>query len=694
MPELKGKDAAPGTGLGPRKPIRRQIQKIVMLITLAALLFTSAVGFFSMLRIRNESEKSLKNQLEQNLTNLADSKAAVADAELSKYAGYIRSSAEIAKRLYSRTARVQPKPVWPPNSWNQGVFSLQRFLARPDIKLEDVEEELGRLGNLEPLWRQVMEIENGVITDIYIATESGLQISYNKTSAMFAEPGQKEVYFNYYASNWYVLARDTGDLCFTGVYPDSYDRGLTITCAAPVDRNGEFVGVVSMDILIEDLQKKVLDSSLGTEGGVFLVDGTGRIIGGIQDTEKIHSIHEEELGMQDVADQILSGKPGLVLGKNGVYFAHSPVRLPGWTVCVAMRQDVVTDPLNEMNRSILSAIMMFALAFLGVSAAVTLLVWVYSRSITYPLSELKKDVETISGGDLSYRAKVRVNDEVGDLAQAFNSMSESLAQYIENLTAVTAEKERIGAELSVAAKIQADMLPREFPPFPDRKEFDLYAMMDPAKEVGGDFYDFFLTDEDHLAMVMADVSGKGVPAALFMVISKTMLKNRAQEGGSPAEILMDVNRLLCVGNDEELFVTVWLGILTISTGELRTANAGHEYPAVTGEDGRFFLQKSRHSPPLAVMEGIRYREETLFLKPGDRLFVYTDGVTEAFSSKDETFGEERLVAALNQNHPSPEELVTSLHQEIELFAADVPQFDDITMLCLNYLGPAETNTEA
>lgn len=285
-------------------------------------------------------------------------------------------------------------------------------------------------------------------------------------------------------------------------------------------------------------------------------------------------------------------------------------------------------------------------------------------------------------------------DEVGGLYRSIRRMEADIYAYIDNLTAVTAEKERIGAELGVATQIQASMLPCIFPAFPDRDEFDIYATMTPAKEVGGDFYDFFLVDPDHLAMVIADVSGKGVPAALFMVIAKTLLKNCAQAGVSPKAVLEKVNDQLCENNEAEMFVTVWLGILEISTGSLTCANAGHEYPALKRADGAYELVQDKHGFVLAGMEGSRYREYELELWPGDTLFVYTDGVAEATDAHDELFGTDRMLAALNRHASAlPEELLPLVKRDIEAFAGDAPQFDDITMLSLRYRGPAREGSE-
>ena len=292
------------------------------------------------------------------------------------------------------------------------------------------------------------------------------------------------------------------------------------------------------------------------------------------------------------------------------------------------------------------------------------------------------------------RADIHTGDEMEVLSDALNAMFDDTRRYMTNLLSVTAEKEKIGAELNVATQIQADMLPRIFPAFPDRREFDLYAFMHPAREVGGDFYDFFLIDEDHLCMVIADVSGKGVPAALFMVIAKTLIKNQAMMGDDPADILGKVNEQLCEGNEAMLFVTVWISILTISTGKGIAANAGHEHPVIRRAGGSYELVVYRHSPAVAAMEGMRFRQHSFELHPGDRLFVYTDGVPEATNAENELFGNERMLDVLNsQPDRKPHALLETMKREIDVFVGEAPQFDDITMLCLDYFGPGREQKE-
>ena len=254
------------------------------------------------------------------------------------------------------------------------------------------------------------------------------------------------------------------------------------------------------------------------------------------------------------------------------------------------------------------------------------------------------------------------------------------------------ENERIGAELALATRIQANSLPKEFPPFPDRKEFELYASMTPAKEVGGDLYDFFLIDDDHLALTIGDVSGKGVPAALFMMLGSALIRNAAMNQTSPGKILTLVNQQICARNPEEMFITVWMGVLEISTGLLTAANAGHEYPALKQPDGSFELMKDRHGVVIGAMDVARYRDYTIQLTPGAKLFVYTDGVAEATNSSEQLFGTERMIEALRKfEDGTPEEVLRSVRGSVDAFVGKAPQFDDLTMLCIQYLGPEKSS---
>ncbi|MER2053928.1 MAG: PP2C family protein-serine/threonine phosphatase [Clostridia bacterium] len=245
-------------------------------------------------------------------------------------------------------------------------------------------------------------------------------------------------------------------------------------------------------------------------------------------------------------------------------------------------------------------------------------------------------------------------------------------------------------ELSIATNIQTDMLPNRFPAFPDRTEFDLFARMDPAKEVGGDFYDFFMIDDDRLAVVIADVSDKGVPAALFMMSAKIIINYCAQSGGTPGEILTEANAELSKKNKHKMFVTVWMGILELSTGMLTCTNAGHEYPVIRGQDGVFRVFRDKHGIPVAAMPKMKYRDYELRMEPGDAIFVYTDGVPEASNEKGDMYGMERLEETLNRlAGENPEGILRGIREDVDQFVKDAKQFDDLTMLCLEYRGPSD-----
>ena len=284
------------------------------------------------------------------------------------------------------------------------------------------------------------------------------------------------------------------------------------------------------------------------------------------------------------------------------------------------------------------------------------------------------------------RLDIHTRDELEDLSRIMADMEETISEHEKQIKTITSQEERVKTELDMAGRIQRSMLPQTFPPFPERKEFDIYASMKPARMVGGDFYDFFLIDEDHLALLIADVSGKGIPAALFMMISEVIIKSCAMLGKSASEILTKTNEGLCSDNKVEMFVTVWLGILEISTGRITAANAGHEYPALM-KDGRFSLLRDRHGFVIGGMDAMTYPEYEIRLEPGDKLFLYTDGLPEASDRDNRMFGKDRMLAALNRDPKAPPRaILEAVRHDVDGFVGDAEQFDDLTMLCLDYYG--------
>ena len=363
---------------------------------------------------------------------------------------------------------------------------------------------------------------------------------------------------------------------------------------------------------------------------------------------------------------------------------------PAGYVGVDILMNEVMEDLHSFAWQMVSLMNSLMIVFSGI------LIFISSKTISGPIRSLSAAAEKLveeeqaretTDTEIFKQLTIRSNDEIGELYHSLSQMEQDMNAYIRDLLSFTAKNERITTELSLATEIQMAMMPHIFPPFPDRPEFDVYATVTPAKEVGGDFYDFFLIDDDHLCLVIADVSGKGIPAALFMMVSKIILQSCAMLGRSAAEILTKTNEALCSNNQAEMFVTVWLGVLEISTGKLTAANAGHEYPGLKAANGSFELVKDKHGFVVGGMEGAKYQEYELQLEPGAKLFLYTDGVPEATDAAKQMFGVERMLAALNEEPDgTTEQVLKNVSNAVSGFVKDAEQFDDLTMLCLEYKG--------
>ncbi|MBR5091602.1 MAG: PP2C family protein-serine/threonine phosphatase [Ruminiclostridium sp.] len=363
-----------------------------------------------------------------------------------------------------------------------------------------------------------------------------------------------------------------------------------------------------------------------------------------------------------------------------LYLAVSPVFIDGelrYILCVEYDWSSFAHIMNvNLNYMVLWGV-------IGLLVTNLLLIFFIYLKAVRPMVKVNAGVRQYmedknSAAAVNNMSGIKAKNEVGRIAGSFSELVVEIDRYTEEILTLTGERERVEAELDLAAKIQNDMLPKVFP---DRPEFDMYASMTPAKEVGGDFYDFFLIDDDHLGLVIADVSGKGVPAAMFMMMSKMLVKNYAMTGMSPAEVLNKTNTSICENKKNKMFVTVWLGILEISTGKLTAANAGHEYPSVRHPDGSFELLKDKHGFVIGLRKNKTYTEYEIELKKGSTLFVYTDGVPEATNGDNELFKTERMLEALNKEpDASPEKLLGNVHTAVNDFVGEAPQFDDLTML--------------
>ena len=704
-----------------RKVILTTLAFSLLTLILSTFTFLSAIQFIRFSAVRSSEElgesasitssEAMMQKLEESILAQAQDKALLAEQKLAAYSDSILFAASYANSLFQGAEEYPVREVERPLRENAGKWVMQRTLANPRISYEDVRDENCLLGNMQDVFEPIVKNNDNVAT-IYLGTESGLLISYDPNSDSGELEG--ESYYEYRGNGWYNDARNTDSYLFTDTYQDGYGRGLTITCTAPVrDASGHFLGCVAIDILMDELNSSMVNDGIITPVVAVLIDDTGNYIAG----KNVDSLSEnmgnifdegEDPSLRQAGKEILARKDGVVAvgeGEDAEYIAFSRIDSTGWILCIKSPVTTVIQPaiairdsIDQNTSNVVSSVMEGIKTVIQYclleSALLLLLVTIfagrYSRRISDPLKKLEKDVRQISEGNLDNRTDVFTDDEIGSLANSFNYMTDSLQQYIADLKTVTAKEERIAGELATAKNIQASMLPRDFDGFSDHRRFELAASMDPAKEVGGDFYDFFWVDKDHIALVMADVSGKGVPAALFMVIAKTLIKNRTLMGGNPGAILEDVNNQLCEGNEAELFVTVWLAIIDLSTGKGLAANAGHEHPALMCCDGQYQLVIYRHSPVMAAMEGIPFRDHSFELHPGDKLFVYTDGVPEATDAQEKLFGTDRMLEALNQDPgASPKETLVNVRRSIDAFVRDAEQFDDLTMLCLQYKGGGE-----
>ena len=501
--------------------------------------------------------------------------------------------------------------------------------------------------------------------------------------------------FQFLALDWYKQPKLTGKKVWTEPYFDAGSGEMLMTsCSIPFFEMGgdnrHFRGIVVADVSLDWLTEIVASIKVLKTGYSFLLSKNGTMlthpVKEMIMKETIFSIAESQHNqtLRDIGRKMVRGESGFTpyTDTRGVksWMYYAPVASTGWTLAVVFPEAELFAEVRSLTTTV--ALMGFV-GILLLAAAVALI----ARSITAPLHVLADATEAVAAGNFDAELPpVRSEDEVGKLTQAFSAMNSALKEYIKNLTEITVAKERIQSELDVATDIQASLLPRLFPAFPDRPEFDIFASMDPAKEVGGDFYDFFFIDDNNLCFLIADVAGKGVPAALYMMVAKTLLKSEGQRLGEPDQILSYVNNVLAADNDSCMFATVFCAILNIKTGEVRYANAGHNPPLIIDSSGiRYLAVKSGFV--LGPMEDTTYETERLTLQPGDTLFLYTDGVTEATNFADELYGEPHLLNAL-QSGPKENlvEMIHNIRNEVSRHANGAPQSDDVTMVAVQYRG--------
>ena len=636
-----------------------------------------------------KSSEALLDQAEKMLQVMVNSSADNFNLLFYRVNQQIHTVAGMVNYIYCHSELYQGALPPTPQETENGVLMGRGVIVNGVEPTDDLKEDLGQLTGVDAVLSNLWGTEK-LLRSVIIGTEDGLFYRYSDYNDF-------NIYYDHRNRSWYQEAMaHPGEVVWSDKYTEAYGNEV-VTCSMSFNgEDGRPKGVVSMDIAISTLVAQ-LESSYEEGNFALIVNGKGEMIA-------CPSVVSEEYfrieGRQEVLDDMMAGGSGVdivLVNDKYEYIAYAPVNETGWSFAAVVSFDSVTEPAVEaaeeiaaesaeakesMEELVMGLRQRYINVFIVCTALIVMISITLTEMIRRPIDRLTYGVQRMGQGNLDFKLDVVGKDEIAELGRAFNKMAEDLKKHINDLSAMLEEKHRNKAELDVATQIQTDLLPSTFPAFPERKEFDIYASMDPAREVGGDFYDFFFIDEQHLALVIGDVSGKGIPAALFMMEAKTLIKNVAEWESSPAAILEHVNRQLCENNQANMFVTVWMGIVDVTTGHMRCANAGHEYPMLRTAGGLFELHKDKHGMALGCMDGLKWKEQEYDFAPEDAIFIYTDGVAEAKNASDEFFGTDRTQEALNtQADGTPRELLKRVHAAVNTFVDGADQFDDLTMMC-------------
>ena len=646
----------------------------------------------------------------RSMESMANRETKILDVLFSSVRARVTLLAEYAEAVFAN-------PDSPRRAYSAPDLAMDGQLTAHVLIADGVEETeiADRLGVAAGLSDVMISLCDAFNTDgIYVGLAEGAFLRASREVSGWFVDGELKSY-DPRTRDWYIRAAEAGGLIFNANLADAATDEFCVECAMPVyGPDGTLRAVVGADLYRNEIESAMQGVA---QDGTYraVIDENGHVI--YSPNESVFQAYSnasdkdlresENRELAALVTRAMEGRTGVelvTLGDNRYYMMAQPMESVGWILLSAYSQEAIDQPvvaLRATNDRIqreaadsyreqaghaktTTIVLLAVLLVLALGGAMLL-----GKRIVKPLNTMTRRIASISEENPEFRMEdaYRTGDEVEALAESFAALSHRTVQYVEEVQRVTAEKERINSELTMAKEIQGSQLPRIFPPYPDNPHFDLYASMIPAREVGGDFYDFFMVDGDHLAMVMADVSGKGVPAALFMMIAKTLIKNRLQSGENLEAVLANVNNQLMEGNAAGMFVTAWVGVLTVSTGEGVAVNAGHEHPILKRAGGKFELIRYRHSLSMAVMENARFHAHRFELHPGDTLFVYTDGVMEATNRANELMGEQRMLDALNSDPDAdPKAMLDHMKQAIDAFVDGAEQFDDITMMGLKYNG--------
>ena len=714
-----------------RLSIKKQVLYLVLGCSILTLFVAGGIALYGLFDIKSDavqvgkeigntaaekSSEALKKITLAGLTGLVHERSNRIDVFFDDMIWEVKVLSNEMNNILQNPQDYSSRRVFEPDRMNGGKI-IPQLQYRDGVNRAALAEEIGLTANIQDFQIRFFD-DDDTVGGIYVASVNGFNITVDKSSDRRVDENNNPVANDYSGRSWYQKAMQEQKVCFSDIFVDARGRGFGISCAAPYYNSaGEIAGIVGEGKFLATISKIVKQTTIGDSGIAFVMNNkTGQILFTSKDEgifkrdgdenfdNDISLFDNEDAALVAVTKKMAAGETGLDLVKiDGVscYLAYTLLKNEDWSFGVAIREDEVTAPadLNKevieqstenfvsvLNNSIKMMIFAIIAAFVVIIALIPLAGKKVAEAVTKPLMILTDGVREIASGNLDKKLEIHTGNEIEHLAVCFNAMTDELKTYMENLTKITAEKERIATELNVAKDIQQGMLPKNFD-F-GRKDFEIFATMNAAKEVGGDFYDFYLLDENHLAITVADVSGKGIPASLFMVISKTVLKNFATFATNPDDfsaVVACANNQLCQNNEEMMFVTVFFGVLEISTGKFTYVNGGHNPPLVYhAKENRAEFLKVKKNFVLGAMEDMNFTQQEIQLENGDLIFAYTDGVNEAMNIDHEEYTSEKLLEFMNKTDCTANltEILKSVRADVAEHVGKAEQSDDITMLAL------------
>jgi len=650
-------------------------------------------------RAVSDSTTALEANAEASLVRLATDQADISNVVFSQVDGEMDTLAGYAATVQARPA--VSRQIYSPSDQPGDPNASSVYVLAPGVSRPGVQDELYGLTSLDDVMGPMLASDPR-ITQMYIGTQSGI---------LYVHPWVNTIPSSYdpRTRDWYVRAVQTGALSWSDPYIDASGKGLMVTCSRPVTAaTGNSTWVVAADVTLATVNSEIINTQIGDQGYAMLIDDQGNVIArpGISAGEKgwDESFEMENLLLSNnsalaaVAQKMVAGQTGIARvpfsdGEN--YVAYAPVKSVNWSVALVVPVDEVIAPAENtrvqivnatgetgvhLNQTMNAAKSLFIALFVLLFVMVAGLSILFSQMITRPVAALRCGSEAIGAGDLGYRVEISTGDEFEDLAHSFNTMAADLKEHMDELQRTTAEKERFAKELEIAKGIQQSFLPDAAP---DIAGIEIAAKNIPALEVGGDFYDFIPLGKDRWGLVIADVSGKGVPAALFMALSRTLIRASTLASADPAVAIGHANQLICEDSKTSMFVTLFYAILDSRAMTLDYVNAGHNPPLLLkGTSSDVVLLRAK-GIALGLTDDVDLQSVRMDLRPGDVLVLYTDGVTEAINDREEEFGEQRLLSVITENRMLPAgELLEEILAAINTFAGSRPQHDDITLMVL------------